>query len=144
MHQATALCGFTANVLDIKEMKKYNKLKRIKNVSKVHHVKYLYDKNKVQYQVWQYSGIGNGKKFQVSGKPVAPTYEEKKPFFHIGDTFGYVKSKSDENTPDIPCTKEACILRFPTYKKLENILTMAVINLKKRQRHNFQKSLIIG
>ena len=111
---------------------KYNKLKRIKNVSKVHHVKYLYDKNKVQYQVWQYSGIGNGKKFQVSGKPVAPTYEEKKPFFHIGDTFGYVKSKSDENTPDIPCTKEACILRFPTYKKLENHLNCG--------RHKFEET----
>ena len=32
LRQATALCGFTANVLDIKERKKYEKLTQIKDI----------------------------------------------------------------------------------------------------------------
>ena len=86
-------------------------------------MKYLYDDaNKPQYQVWQYSGIGAGKKFQVFGKPAAPGHDENKPFFNVGDTFGFVKSASDENTPDIPCTKETCILRFRSCEKMEKHL----------------------
>ena len=50
--QATVLCDFTANLLDIKEKKTYNKLKQIKDTSKIHHVKCLYDDSKLQYQVW--------------------------------------------------------------------------------------------
>ena len=65
MFQANALCGFAANVLDIKEKKTYNKLKQIKDISKIHHVKYLYDDNKLQYQVWQYREIGIGRKFEA-------------------------------------------------------------------------------
>ena len=80
LHKATVLCGFTANVLDIKERKTYDKLKQIKDISKVHHVKYLYDGPEKQYHVWQYSNIGPGKKFVISGKPEAPVYEEIKPF----------------------------------------------------------------
>ena len=71
MYQATCqkivLRGFTANVFDVKEKKTYNKLKQIKDISRIHHLKY---NNKLQYQVWQYSGIGIGKKIEVSGEPV--------------------------------------------------------------------------
>ena len=97
LQQATALSGFSANVLDIKERKRYIKL------TQIHHVKYLSgDENKPQYQVWQYSGIGSGKKFSVFRKPAAPNYNENKSFFNVGDTFWFVKSAtSDENTADI-------------------------------------------
>ena len=49
MCQATVLCHFTANILDIKEKNTYNKLKQTKNISKIHHVKYVYNDNKLQY-----------------------------------------------------------------------------------------------
>ena len=38
MQSATALCGFTANVLDIRGQK-YTKQTQIKNISKIQHVK---------------------------------------------------------------------------------------------------------
>lgn len=88
--KATALCGFTANVLDIKEKKTYNRLMQIKDISKIHHVKLMYDGNKLQYQVWQYSGIGIGRKFEVFGESFEPQYDEKKPFINIAETFGIV------------------------------------------------------
>lgn len=123
LNQATALCGFTANVLDIQEKKTYEKLKQIKDISKIHHVKYHYDGQKTQYQVWQYSNIGPGKKFTISGQPDAPLYEEIKPFFDVANTFGTIRSANTVNSPDISCTMDACILRFPTLEKLERHLS---------------------
>ena len=62
MCKATALSGFTANVLDIKERKSYAKTKKIKNISKIHNVKYDYsDKSQTKFHIWQYSNIGPGK-----------------------------------------------------------------------------------
>ena len=75
--KATALCGFTANVLDIKEKKTYNRLMQIKDISKIHHVKLMYDGNKLQYQVWQYSGIGIGRKFEVLESHLSPSMMRK-------------------------------------------------------------------
>ena len=69
MQSATALCGFTANVLAIKS-KKYTKLTQIKNISKIHHIKYIYNNAGNEYHVWQFSGIGEGKKFEVKGCPL--------------------------------------------------------------------------
>ena len=88
--KATALCGLTANALDIKEKKTYNWLMQIKDISKIHHVKIMYDGNKLQYQVWQYSGIGIGRKSEVFWESFAPQYDEKKPFINIADTLGIV------------------------------------------------------
>ena len=45
MWSATTLCGFTANVSDIKGLK-YKKQTQIKNISKTHHVKYICDDTK--------------------------------------------------------------------------------------------------
>ena len=62
MCKATALSGFTANVLNIKERKSYAKTKKINNISKIHHVKYDYsDKSQTKFHTWQYSNIGPGK-----------------------------------------------------------------------------------
>ena len=85
MQSATALCGFTAIVLDIRGQK-YAKQTHIKNISKIHHVKYIYDDTKNEYQMWQFSEIGQGKKYEVKGHPVAPFYEEKMPFFLMLET----------------------------------------------------------
>ena len=51
MRSATALCGFTANVLDISGQK-YTKQTHINFFSKIHHVKYIYDDTKNEYHVW--------------------------------------------------------------------------------------------
>ena len=75
--QATILCGFTANVLNIKEKKTYHKLKQIKDISKIHHVKYLYDDNKLQYQEWQYSGIGIGRNLKFLESQLHPSMTRK-------------------------------------------------------------------
>ena len=80
MLSAIALCGFTAIVLDIRGQK-YTTQTHIKNISKIHHVKYIYDDTKNEYQMWQFSEIGQGKKYEVKGHPVAPFYEEKMSFF---------------------------------------------------------------
>ena len=50
MWLATVLCGFTANVLDIRGQK-YTKQAQFKNISKIHHVKYIYDNTKNEYHV---------------------------------------------------------------------------------------------
>ena len=50
MRSAAALCGFTANVLDIRDQK-YTKQTQIKNISKILHVKYIYDDTKNEYHV---------------------------------------------------------------------------------------------
>ena len=79
MCKATALSGFTANVLDIRERKSYAKKKKIKNILKIDHVKYDYrDKSQTKFHVWQYSNIGPGKKFDIPSQPKAPKYEKKK------------------------------------------------------------------
>ena len=127
MQSATALCGFTAIVLDIRGQK-YTKQTHIKNISKIHHIKYIYDDTKNEYQMWQYSEIGQGKKYEVKGHPVAPFYEEKMPFFYVGDSFGTIQTQS-KNETDIRCTDKACILNFSTYKKLEKHLNFG---------HNFE------
>ena len=62
MCKATALSGFTANVLDIAEKKSYPKIKKIQSISKIHHVKYDYSEAKTKFHVWQYISIGPGKK----------------------------------------------------------------------------------
>ena len=102
MRSATALCCFTANVLDIRGQK-YKKQTQIKNISKIHHVKYIYDDTKNEYHVWQFSEIGQGKKYEVKEHPVTPFYEEKMPFFDVGDSFGIIQTQS-KNEIDIPCT----------------------------------------
>ena len=50
IRSATALCGFTANVLDIRGQK-YTKQTQIKNISKIRHVKYISDDTKNEYHV---------------------------------------------------------------------------------------------
>ena len=47
MCKATALSGFTANVLDITEKKSYPKTKKIQNISRIPHVKYDYSEAKI-------------------------------------------------------------------------------------------------
>ena len=59
MCKATALSGFTANVLDVKERKLYAKTKKINNISKIHYVKYDYSEtSQTKFYVWQYFNIG--------------------------------------------------------------------------------------
>ena len=44
---ANALSGFNSCVIEILEKKKYEKKKYISNISKIHTVKYIYDRNNV-------------------------------------------------------------------------------------------------
>ena len=57
--------------------------------------------------MWQFSEIGQGKKYEVKEHPVTPFYEEKMPFFDVGDSFGIIQTQS-KNEIDIPCTDKAC------------------------------------
>ena len=94
MCKATALSGFTANVLDIRERKSYAKKKKIKNILKIDHVKYDYrDKSQTKFHVWQYSNIGSGKKIDIPSQPKAPKYEEKMTFYDGREKFGCVSDK---------------------------------------------------
>ena len=98
MCKATALSGFTANLLDITERKSYAKKKKIKNISKIHHVKYDYsDKSQTKFHVWQYSNIGPGKKFDIPSQPKARKYEEKMKFYDGGEKFGFVCDKKEHS-----------------------------------------------
>ena len=71
--------------------------------------------------MWQFSEIGQGKKYEVKEHPVTPFYEEKMPFFDVGDSFGIIQTQS-KNEIDIPCTDKACVLNFSSYEKLEKHL----------------------
>ena len=75
---------------------KYTKQTQIKNISKIHHVKYIYDNTKNEYQVWQFSDIGQGRKYEDKGHPIASVYEQKIPFFDVGDSFGTIHSQSKD------------------------------------------------
>ena len=102
MCKATALSGFTANVLDIRERKSYATKKKIKNILKIHHVKYDYrDKSQTKFHVWQYSNIGPGKKFDIPSQPKAPKYEKKKRNFMMVEKnlASYLTKKSIQPHP---------------------------------------------
>ena len=79
IRSATPLCGFTANLLDIRGQK-YKNQKQIKNIWKMHHVKYIYDDAKNEYHVQQFSKIGQGRKYEVKWHQAAAAYEDKVPF----------------------------------------------------------------
>ena len=40
--------------------------------------------------MWKFCEIGQCRKWEVKGHPVAPVYEEKMPFFDVGDSFGTI------------------------------------------------------
>ena len=94
MCKATALSGFTAKVLDVKERKFYAKTKKINNVSKIHYVKYdCSDKSQAKFFVWQYSNIGQEKKIRHTFPPKAPKYEEKRKLYDGGEKIDFVFDK---------------------------------------------------
>ena len=105
IRSATALCGFTANVLDIRGQK-YTKQTQIKNISKIRHVKYISDDTKNEYHVRQFSEIEQERKYENKAHQVAPIYEVKMPFFDVGDKFGTIHTQS-KNEIDITCTDTA-------------------------------------
>ena len=140
MCKATALSGFTANVLDIKERKSYIKTKKIKNISKIHHVKYDYnDKSQTKFHIWQYSYICPGKKFDIPSQPKAPKYEEKMKFYDGVEKFGFVSDKKEHSATsphEFPCTDESCILTFQSFAKLERHLNFGHTITKRETQHN--------
>ena len=71
--------------------------------------------------MWQFSEIGQGRKYEVKGHPVEAVHEEKMPFSDVGDSFGTIQTQS-KNEIDIPCTDKACTLNFSSYEKLEKHL----------------------
>ena len=108
MCKATALSGFTANVHDVKERNFYAKTKKINNISKIQYVKYDYsDKSQTKFYVWQYSNIGQGKKFDIPSQPKAPTYEEKMKFYVGREKIDFVSDKKEHSaisSHEFPCT----------------------------------------
>ena len=88
IRSATVLCGFIANVLGIRGQE-YTKQTQIKSISKIDNIKWIYNDTKNEYHVWQFSKIRQGRNYEVKGHPVAPVYEQKMPFFDVGDSFWY-------------------------------------------------------
>ena len=95
--------------------------RHIKIFSKIHHVKYIYDDTQNEYHVWQFSEIGQARKYEEKKHAVAPVYEEKNSFFDVRDSFGTIHTQS-KNEIDIPCTDKARILNLSSYEKLEKHL----------------------
>ena len=116
MCKATALSGFTANVVDVKERKFYAKTTKINNISKIDYVKYDYSEtSQTKFYVWQYSIIGQGKKFEIPSQPKVPKYEEKMKFYDGGEKIDFVSDKKEHlatSSHESPCTNESCILTF--------------------------------
>ena len=67
---------------------KYTKQTQIKNISKIQVCH--------EYQVWQFSDIGQGRKYEDKGHPIASVYEQKIPFFDVGNSFGTIHSQSKD------------------------------------------------
>ena len=136
MCKVTALSGFTANVLDVKERKFYAKTKKINNISKIHYVKYDYsDKSQKKFYIWQYSNIGQGKKFDIPSQPKAPKYEEKMKFYDGGENIDFVSDKKEHSATsshEFPCTDESCNLTFQSFAKLERHLNFGYHCYKER------------
>ena len=61
--------------------------KNIHNIAKIHHVKYITEEKKEKFHVWQYYGIGEGKKYPVGKLPETPSYTVTVPF-QEGHSFG--------------------------------------------------------
>ena len=137
MCKATALSGFTANVLDVKERKFYAKTKKINHISKIHYVKYDYSEtSQTKFYVWQYSNIGEGKKFEIPSQPKALKYEEKMKFYDGGEKIDFVSNKKElsaTSSHEFPCTDESCILTFQSFAKLERHLNFRHHRYKERK-----------
>ena len=121
MCKATALFGFTINVLHIAEKKSYPKTKKIQNISRIHHARYDYSEAIIKFHAWQYSSIGPRKKFDVPTEPNTSKFEGKVKFHNGGEKFGFVSEKRKNPaslSDDLPCTEEACVLMFLSFAKL--------------------------
>ena len=115
---ATALCGFNSSVVEISGGKVKENPKSIKNISRVHSIEYEYINGRCTYfKVWQYYGIGKGKVFKVNGEPVPPVSKQIIPFKNNCDSFGEIKSRSNQKE-EFSCPDVMCIKTFKSYQAL--------------------------
>ena len=70
------------------ESKEPKSAENIKKIAKIHHVKYLKKNGQLFFHVWQYYGIGKGKKYPVSQLPSASNYTVTIPFEEGHLSFG--------------------------------------------------------
>ena len=82
LRSATAICGFSSCVMQIESGSPKNP-KNIKKISRIHHVKYIMENKKEMFHVWQYYGIGEGRKFPVGEFPITPSYYVTAPFQRV-------------------------------------------------------------
>ena len=136
MCKATALSGFTANILDITEKKSYPMTNKIKNISRIHHIKYDYHKDGTKFHEWQYSNIGPGNKFDVPVEPKAPRFEEKGKFYNSGDKFSFIseRRKNPDSSDDFPCTEEACVVTFTSFTKSQHHLNFGCHQFEEKNK----------
>ena len=90
----------------------------IKNIAKVHHVKYLNENGKLFYHVWQYYGIGKGKKFPVGPLPIASNYTVSIPFEEDHVSYGLAMATKKNNKIPIHCSEPMCTKLFGTVDKM--------------------------
>ena len=123
---ATALCGFTSNILEVEESKKFTNPKAIKEISKIHNIKYIYNDGGVKVQVWMYTQIGQGKIYKLDYQPTAPKFKEVIPFSK-SDSFGKVKASNENIEKQIfLCSNEFCIKTYNSYDALLSHLDFGV------------------
>ena len=86
-------------------------------------MKFIYDENKIQIQVWQFYGIGEGKLYAVTDNPVAPTYSVQTPFAAGNMTFGRAQAKSKKKHI-FYCPEVSCIETFTSIALLRQHLDL--------------------
>ena len=90
----------------------------IKNISKIHHVKYTRENNKLMYHVWQYYGIGIGKSFPVGQQPCSPKYTVTVPFQNNHLSLGKAVKEKKGRKEVILCSEPMCIKTFESVDQM--------------------------
>ena len=106
LRAATAICGFSSCVMKIEKSTSINP-ENIKSVSKIHHIKYVDS----MFHVWQYYGIGKGKKYPVGALSPTPTYAITVPF-ERNHSFGNVMVETRKRKETIFCAESMCSKSF--------------------------------
>ena len=106
LRAATAICGFSSCVMKIEKSTSINP-ENIKSVSKIHHIKYVDS----MFHVWQYYGIGKGKKYPVGALSPTPTYDITVPF-EKNHSFGNVMVETRKRKETIFCAESMCSKSF--------------------------------
>jgi hypothetical protein len=89
----------------------------IPKISRIHHVKYLTEGKTDTFHVWQYYGIGEGKRFPVGMLPETPAYTVTVPF-QKDHSFGNAMVSKKPKKEIVYCAESMCKKKFDSVDEM--------------------------